>query len=44
MTYTFFFFRGNTKRNKVDSRKVVEDDEEGHLIFSRGDIIQDRLV
>merc|ERR1711872_124638 len=35
-------YRGNTKRNKRESKPVVEDDEEGHLIFSKGDIIQDR--
>jgi len=34
--------RGNKKRSRRDSRPPVLDDEEGHLIFSKGDVIQDR--
>jgi len=35
-------YRGTAKRSRKESRAPVEDDEEGHLIFSKGDIIQDR--
>ena len=41
---TYLLNRGNAKRSRRDSRPLVEDDEEGHLIYSRGDIIQGRLV